>query len=130
MGSLGQIVKGGVPHKGHMLAHAMALESTLDMVSDAFKTQTSGGKTTATDKIWTDWKGFVAKANDASKAANALVRTIEDDGDMEVEEPEETQARFIAMSEKRRRHHPPMRLCIPKCGVGFRDARLAHRGVP
>ena len=46
------------------------------------------------------------------------------------EEPEETQARFIAMSEKRRQHHPPMRLCIPKCGVGFRDARLAHRGVP
>lgn len=82
MGAMGQIMKGMAPHKAHLAAHARSLEATVNLTADAFKAKTSGGDTTALDKVWSDWDGFMAKAKDSSKAANVLVRTIENDGDV------------------------------------------------
>jgi cytochrome c556 len=82
MSAMGQIAKGEISHTGDMLGHAKALEMTMGMVSSAFKEKTSGGKTTAKDTIWSDWDGFAKKATESSKAANVLVRTIENGGDV------------------------------------------------
>lgn len=82
MSAMGQITKGEVNHTGDMLGHAKALEMTIGMASSAFKEKTSGGETTAKDEIWSDWDGFAMKAQESYKAANVLVRTIENGGDV------------------------------------------------
>lgn len=45
-------------------------------------------------------------------------------------ESQKTIEAFATMAERRRESVPPVRLCIPKGAVAFRDARCAHRGVP
>ena len=82
MGSMGQIIKGQVDHKSHLAPHAKAMAATLALTLEAFEEKTMGGETRALDKIWADWSGFEAKANDAVKAAQALVTAAESGGDV------------------------------------------------
>ena len=82
MGAMGQIAKGEAEHPMHLVKHARAIEGNLSMVVDAFAMKTSGGETAALDKIWSDWDEFKAKAAEAEKAANVLVHTIENKGDV------------------------------------------------
>ena len=82
MGAMSQIAKGNVSHAGHMLVHAKALEATIRLAKAAFKDKALDETSTATDKVWSDWSGFAKKADAASKAANVLVRTLENSGDV------------------------------------------------
>jgi len=82
MGAIVQIAKGAVPHTGHMLTHAKALEATIGLVKEAFKNEAMAKGSRATEKIWSDWTGFTGKADNAAKAANVLVGTIENNGNV------------------------------------------------
>ena len=82
MGALNHIARGNVPHTGHLLAHATALEASLGMAPEAFKEKSMEGETNVTEEIWSDWAGFESKANDATQAAAAVVRAVETSGDV------------------------------------------------
>lgn len=82
MGAMAQIVGDKVPHGAHLLAHAQGLATSVGMVKEAFMEKANSDKSAALDEIWSDWDGFAAKADDAQKAADALVRTIESNGDV------------------------------------------------
>ena len=83
-GAIFQIVKKGIPYKDHLLAHARALNDLLAMANDAFKAETSGGKTRAKPKIWTDFAGFEKAARDAEMASAELLAAVEAGNEMEI----------------------------------------------
>ncbi len=68
-GAVYQIVKSNNPNKSHLQAHARALLDLTGMISAAFQRQTSGGKTRAKQKIWTDASGFKSAVDDVETAA-------------------------------------------------------------
>jgi cytochrome c556 len=83
-GAIFQIVKKDIPHKDHLLAHARALNDLLAMTKDAFKAETSGGKTRAKPKIWTDFAGFEKAAREAEMASAELVVAVDSSNEMEI----------------------------------------------
>jgi cytochrome c556 len=83
-GAIFQIVKKGIPHKDHLPAHARALNDLLAMAKDAFKAETSGGKTRAKSKIWTDFAGFEKAAQKAETAAAELVAAVDSGNETEI----------------------------------------------
>jgi cytochrome c556 len=85
-GAMFQIVKKGIPHKGHLLAHARAHNDLVAMANDAFKAETSGGKTRAKPKIWTDFAGFEKAARKAEMASAALLAAVDSGNEMEISE--------------------------------------------
>lgn len=76
-GAIVQIVKKNNPNKGHLTAHADALEELLEMVNAAFDPKTSGGETRAKAKIWTDTAGFREAARKSQNAARAFHEATE-----------------------------------------------------
>lgn len=85
-GAIYLIVKNDNPNKRHLQAHTRALKELMAMISDAFKRQTSGGKTRAKAKIWTDASGFKNAVNDARSAAGALETAANSGNDAETAE--------------------------------------------
>ncbi|HSS65862.1 MAG TPA: cytochrome c [Gammaproteobacteria bacterium] len=83
-GAIYQIVKNDNPNKSHLQAHARALHDLTGMIASAFQPMTSGGKTRAKAKIWTDVSGFESAVNDARTAAGALESAASSGNDAEI----------------------------------------------
>ncbi len=83
-GAIFQIVKKDIPHKDHLSAHARALNDLLAMANEAFKVETSGGKTRAKPKIWTDFAGFEKARREAEMASAALLAAVDSGSEMEI----------------------------------------------
>ena len=72
-GAIAQIANGKVSHDSALEGHAHALLELTKMIPSAFKNETLAGKTTASDKIWSDWSGFDGKAGKFERDALAVV---------------------------------------------------------
>ncbi|MBC8159330.1 MAG: cytochrome c, partial [Alphaproteobacteria bacterium] len=70
MGSVAAIVKGKVPHSGHLAAHGAAIAAIGEMTGDLFSKESGMGKTAALPAIWEKPDDF-AKAVAAFKMASA-----------------------------------------------------------
>lgn len=80
MGAAVAIIKGQVPYKDDLVAHARGLDAMADLVANAFEQETFGGKTRAKDNIWEDAAGFNEKAEALKKATAALLSAAESGG--------------------------------------------------
>jgi cytochrome c556 len=61
MGGAVAIIKGKVPYKEDLVAHASGLSDMANVTANAFKEKTSGGDTRAKDDIWEDADEFSEK---------------------------------------------------------------------
>jgi cytochrome c556 len=68
MGGAVAIIKGKVPYKDDLVAHAAGLNAMANAAANAFKHKTSGGKTRAKPNIWEDAGDFRQKIEDFKKA--------------------------------------------------------------
>lgn len=69
LGGAGAIVKGKVPYKDDLVAHAEALSDTTKVLPNAFKQKTSGGKTRAKPEIWENSADIEQKIKNLQMAA-------------------------------------------------------------
>ncbi|MBF0278753.1 MAG: cytochrome c [SAR324 cluster bacterium] len=83
MGSIGDILKGKVPHKNIMVNYAKSMNESAQTVATIFKLDTSSSKknTRAKKEIWAKWDDFEKKSNDLI-AASANFVTAAESGDM------------------------------------------------
>lgn len=83
MHSIVAIVKGEVPHKDQLAAHAAGLAAAADLSAAAFKAETMGDKekTTAKAEIWQDWDTF-AQGLDKMTAEATKLAEVAGSGDM------------------------------------------------
>ncbi len=63
------IIKGKVPYKEDLVAHATGLNDMANIIANAFKHKTEGGKTRAKPNIWEDAGDFRQKIEDLKTAA-------------------------------------------------------------
>jgi cytochrome c556 len=68
MGGSAAIIKGKVPYKDDLVAHATGLNDMAMILPNAFKEKTTGGKTRAKADIWEDWDGFQQEIKDLQSA--------------------------------------------------------------
>lgn len=68
MGGSVAIIKGQVPYKDDLVAHASGLNHMANVAANAFKQKTDGGKTRAKANIWEDSADFNKKIDDFKKA--------------------------------------------------------------
>jgi cytochrome c556 len=68
MGGSVAIIKGKVPYKDDLVAHATGLNDMAKVAANAFKQKTEGGKTRAKPNIWEDGDDFSQKIQDFKKA--------------------------------------------------------------
>ena len=68
MGGAVAIIKGQVPYKDDLVAHATGLNDMANVAANAFKQKTQGGKTRAKPNIWEDADDFGQKIEDLKKA--------------------------------------------------------------
>lgn len=68
MGGSVAIIKGDVPYKEDLVAHATGLNDMAQVVPNAFKQETSGGETRAKPDIWKDHDDFMQKINNLQTA--------------------------------------------------------------
>ena len=80
MGGSVAIIKGAVPYKEDLVAHARGLNDMANVVSNAFKIETMGGDTRAKDEIWEDAADFNQKVEDFKKATAAFLAAAESGG--------------------------------------------------
>ncbi|MBT3358982.1 MAG: cytochrome c [Rhodospirillales bacterium] len=81
MGSVAAIVKGKVPHSGHLADHGAAIAAIGNMTADLFPKESSMGKTGALPAIWEKPDDF-AKAVGAFKDASQKFAMAAKGGDM------------------------------------------------
>ena len=62
------IIKGKVPYKEDLVAHATGMNENAMTVMNAFKQKTSGGDTRAKPEIWENWADFEQKVKDLQAA--------------------------------------------------------------
>ena len=67
------IAKGGVPYGEDLVAHATGLNDMAQLLPNAFKQKTSGGKTRAKPIIWEDSADFQQKIKALQSAAAELL---------------------------------------------------------
>jgi cytochrome c556 len=72
MMAIQSIVKGDVPHRGDLLAHAQALAASGDMMTRLFPPGSGTGRTRARPEIWTNAADFKAKLDEYRAASRAL----------------------------------------------------------
>ena len=68
MGGSVAIIKGKVPYKDDLVAHATGLNDMANVAANAFKQKTQGGKTRAKPDIWEETDDFSQKIADFKKA--------------------------------------------------------------
>ena len=68
IGAAAAIIKGKVPYKDDLVAHATGLSDTAKILPNAFKQKTSGGKTRAKPEIWEDADALQQKIMDLQTA--------------------------------------------------------------
>lgn len=76
-GAIRSVVRGETPFTAHVLVHANAIAGTTAVIPEAFEGGSVVGDSRAKPEIWTNWDDFVAKAQAANEAANALVAAAE-----------------------------------------------------
>ncbi|MEE9518517.1 MAG: cytochrome c [Candidatus Adiutricales bacterium] len=77
MGMIGAVLAGQLPYKSHIVAHADTLEQNAGLIPDAFKKETTGGKTEALPEIWKNWKEFTAAALALEKESAKLAKVAQ-----------------------------------------------------
>ena len=68
MGGSVAIIKGAVPYKDDLVAHATGLNDMAQIAPNAFKQKTTGGETRAKPEIWEDHDEFMEKIKDFQTA--------------------------------------------------------------
>jgi len=79
MHSIVPIVKGEVPHKAQLKAHALGIVAAGKMAPAAFKAEAMEGETTATKDIWANWDKFEGGMNTMTERAQALADAADTD---------------------------------------------------
>ena len=74
------IIKGKVPYKDDLAAHAKGLNEAAMTVENAFKEKTTGGDTRAKAEIWEDAADFQQKVKDLQAATAAFAAAAESGG--------------------------------------------------
>ena len=72
LGGMFEILKNGLPYKGHIAGHARAVSESSKIIADIFPEGTADGKTDAKAVIWQEWDDFKAKARNMGKEAAKL----------------------------------------------------------
>ena len=80
MGGSVAIIKGKVPYKDDLVAHATGLNDMASIAANAFKQKTEGGKTRAKPNIWEDAGDFSDKIEDMKKATAAFLAAAKSGG--------------------------------------------------
>ena len=80
MGGVVAIIKGQVPYKDDLVAHATGLRDMAKILPNAFKIKTTGGKTRAKPEIWKDAKDFEQKIMDLQTATADFLAAAESGG--------------------------------------------------
>src|SRR5690554_3177154 len=76
MGSIAAIMKGEVPHRDQLAAHAQALAATAAFTETVFKERALDSKSTAKPEIWTDWERFAKDAKALKQASDAFAEAV------------------------------------------------------
>lgn len=74
-------LKGEVPFKEYIAAHAKGIADIADISKAAFKDKAMAGKTTATEDIWANWEKFAGGMDMMKEKATVLAQAA-DAGDM------------------------------------------------
>ena len=74
------IIKGQVPFKDDLVAHATGLNDMANIAANAFKQKTEGGTTRAKPNIWEDAGDFSQKIEDLKKATAAFLAAAKSGG--------------------------------------------------
>jgi cytochrome c556 len=74
------IIKGKVPYKDDLVAHATGLHEMAMILPNAFKQKTTGGDTRAKPEIWEDWDDFQQKIKDFQSASADLLSAAKSGG--------------------------------------------------
>ena len=80
MGGSVAIIKGKVPYKDDLVAHATGLHDMASIAANAFEQKTEGGKTRAKPNIWEDTADFSDKIEDMKKATAAFLAAAKSGG--------------------------------------------------
>ena len=72
-GAIGAILDDEVPHRGHVLGHALALQQFATMASDIFPQGSAGEGSRARPEIWQDRAEFADALAAFQRAADGLV---------------------------------------------------------
>lgn len=81
LGAIGDVLKGKVSFKGHIVDHARGLNGISKMILDTFPKGTGEGKTRAKPEIWEQWSKFEEAVMKFEKASADMVAAAET-GDM------------------------------------------------
>lgn len=71
------IMKGQVPYKDNLLAHAIGLDQMARILPSAFEQKTQGGETRAKADIWEDAAGFQEKIREIQTATADFLAAVE-----------------------------------------------------
>ena len=80
MGGSVAIIKGKVPYKDDLVAHATGLNDMANVAANAFKQKTAGGKTRAKAKIWEDSSDFSQKIEDLKNSTADFLAAAKNGG--------------------------------------------------
>ena len=81
-GAIAAVVKGEVPFRGHVAAHADSLAAMSGSIVEMFpEGSTAGAETRAKAEIWQDWDDFVSAAGDLETATANLAQVVNGGGD-------------------------------------------------
>jgi cytochrome c556 len=80
MGGAVAIVKGQVPYKDDLVAHASGLNAMANVAANAFKQKTQGGDTRAKPDIWSDAADFSQKIENLKQATADFLAAAESGG--------------------------------------------------
>jgi cytochrome c556 len=81
IGAIADVLKGKVPHGGHIIGHARAMQAASLMLDDIFPPDSDFGLTRAKPEIWEQPEKFKAGIKAFQDAAVVLVKAAES-GDM------------------------------------------------
>jgi cytochrome c556 len=87
------IINGDVPYEKDLLAHATGLNDMAQLVPNAFKQKTSGGKTRAKPEIWENSDEFMQKIKNLQSAAADFLAAAKSGG------PTAARAKFDAVGD-------------------------------
>ncbi len=82
LGAISGVVKGQVPFKEHVAAHAAALNGTSRMILQLFPEGSGTGETRAKPEIWQQWNKFKQAAQKLQDETAKLVQ-VADIGDLD-----------------------------------------------
>ena len=76
VGMIGAVLAGQLP-KSHIVAQANILKQNAELIPDAFKKETTSGKTGARPEIWKNWKEFTTAALALEKESAKLAEAAQ-----------------------------------------------------